>query len=215
VAAAAHADGAHGSSWRTDLSLLNLSGGTATTELRFRGTDSSAMEVVLEDGEQRLIEDVVAAIGASGSGSLEIVSDRPIITGSRTYNLGDDGTFGQYLEGRSIDRMAESGDTVWLPQLRQNADFRSNIGLTNTTAAPTTVKVRFFDGAGVRLAQAVRVIEAHGQTQFQEPFDRIAGRGDLDEAYATVTVESGDGVIAYASVIDNHTNDPTTMPMVF
>jgi len=28
-------------------------------------------------------------------------------------------------------------------------------------------------------------------------------------------VEAGDGVIAYASVIDNATNDPTTVPMAF
>ena len=44
---------------------------------------------------------------------------------------------------------------------------------------------------------------------------QIAGRHDLDAAYASVTVEAGEGVIAYASVIDNATNDPTTVPMAF
>lgn len=215
VAAAAHADGAHASQWRTDLTLLNRSGDAATTELRFRGAGNSTMTVVLSDGEQWLIEDVVAELGESGSGSLEIVSDRPIVVGSRTYNVGVAGTFGQYLDGRPSDALAGVGDTTWLPQLRQNADFRSNIGLCNTAATPATVRVRFFDGEGVRLAQTVRVLPAHGRLQLQEPFDRIAGRTDLDEAYATVTVEAGEGIIAYASVIDNHTNDPTTVQMVF
>jgi len=215
VAAAAHADGAHASLWRTDVTILNLSGDTATAELRFRGAGNSTMTVVLSDGEQRLIEDVVAELGESGSGSLEIVSDRPTLVGSRTYNVSDAGTFGQYLDGRPSDELAGTGHTVWLPQLRQSSEFRSNIGLGNTTAAPATVRVRFFDGEGTRLAQTVRVLPAHGWLQLQEPFDRIAGRTDLDEAYATVTVEAGEGIIAYASVIDNHTNDPTTVPMVF
>ena len=215
VAAAAHAEGAHDSQWRTDLSLLNLSGGAATTELRFRGSGSSTMVVVLAEGEQRLIGDVVAELGMTGSGSLEILSDRPIMVGSRTYNRSDAGTFGQYLDGRSNDRLADAGATVWLPQLRQNGDFRSNIGLFNTEAAPATVRIRLYDGQGVRLAQTLKVVPAHGRLQLQEPFDRIAGRTDLDQAYATATVESGDGVEVYASVIDNRTNDPTTVPMVF
>jgi hypothetical protein len=44
---------------------------------------------------------------------------------------------------------------------------------------------------------------------------RIAGRDDIDGGYATVTVESGGGIIVYASVVDNTTNDPTTVPMKF
>ena len=49
----------------------------------------------------------------------------------------------------------------------------------------------------LKLSVATRVLPAHGRLQIQEPFDRLGGRNDLDEAYATVTVESGDGVIAY------------------
>jgi hypothetical protein len=42
---------------------------------------------------------------------------------------------------------------------------------------------------------------------------RKAGREDLEAASARVTLVSGDGVVAYASVIDNRTNDATTVPM--
>ncbi len=38
---------------------------------------------------------------------------------------------------------------------------------------------------------------------------------DIDGGYATVTVSTGGGIIAYGSVIDNATNDPTTIPMMF
>ena len=49
--------------------------------------------------------------------------------------------------------------------------------------------------------------------QFQEPFSRIAGRTDIDAGSAKIEVESGHGVIAYASVIDNATNDGTAISM--
>jgi len=49
--------------------------------------------------------------------------------------------------------------------------------------------------------------------QLQEPFSRLAGRTDIDAGYAQIEVELGDGVIAYASVIDNATNDGTAITM--
>ena len=49
--------------------------------------------------------------------------------------------------------------------------------------------------------------------QLQEPFSRLAGRSDIDVGSAKVEVAVGHGVIAYASVIDNATNDGTAIPM--
>ena len=43
----------------------------------------------------------------------------------------------------------------------------------------------------------------------------ITGRNDIDRGYASVTVETGGGIVAFASVVDNATNDPTTVPMRF
>jgi len=75
------------------------------------------------------------------------------------------------------------------------------------------MKIRLFDEDGTELAEMQRRIGPGERLQLQEPFDRIAGRSDLNAAYATVRVHSGSGVIAYASVIDNATNDPSTVPM--
>ena len=72
-----------------------------------------------------------------------------------------------------------------------------------------------FDPEGQELATRRYTLDPEGRTQLQEPFARIAGRDDLDACYASVEVEAGDGVIAYASVIDNATNDPTTVKMQF
>jgi hypothetical protein len=107
------------------------------------------------------------------------------------------------------------GQTVWLPQLQQNAAFRTNVGLLNRGNGQAQVKIRLFDAAGQELASRQTTLDAGARVQFQEPFDRFADRDDLDAGYVSVEVRSGEGVIAYASVIDNATNDPTTVPMMF
>jgi len=215
IAAAASAEGAYDSRWRTDLCLLNRSNGAVSIDVIFHADDGGrgTMAIELDSNEQRTVEDVVSAIGMAGTGSIEIVSDRPVLVASRTYNASPAGTFGQYLDGNPAGRAAGAGQTVWLPQLRQNATFRSNIGILNAGPEDAEVTVRLFDEGGVELAERQRRIGRGERLQLQEPLDRIAGRGDLDSAYATVTVVSGSGVIAYASVIDNATNDPSTIPM--
>ena len=46
-----------------------------------------------------------------------------------------------------------------------------------------------------------------------QPFLPRAGQTNIQGGYATVTVNSGSAVIVYGSVVDNITNDPTTIPM--
>ena len=102
-----------------------------------------------------------------------------------------------------------------MAQLQQTAAFRPNIGLLNTSDLASTVRIRLFDASGEQLATRHRTLAPRSRMQLQEPFLRLAGRDDIEAGYASVTVESGDGIIAYASVIDNATNDPTTSPMQF
>ena len=85
----------------------------------------------------------------------------------------------------------------------------------NSGAVQATVKLRLFSGDGLQIGQSTRTLTPYERLQLQEPFSLIAGRDDIDGGYATVTVMTGDGIIAYGSVIDNATNDPTTVPMMF
>jgi hypothetical protein len=158
---------------------------------------------------------VVSRLGADGGGSLQVFSDQPLLVSSRTYTAGDEGTFGQFLDGTTPTATVHAGQTVWLSQLQQNQGFRTNIGLVNSGDIEASVRIALFDGGGNRLATQNRTLAPYERLQFQEPFSRIAGRDDLDAAYASVTVDAGEGVITYASVIDNATNDPTTVPMAY
>jgi CubicO group peptidase (beta-lactamase class C family) len=215
VAAAARAEGAAGSVWRTDLGLLNRSGSsTAVSVVLHRpGVDDLTLTVELGPGEQVVLDDVVGRLGGSGSGSLEVVAEGPVLVSSRTYNQGPAGTFGQYLDGE-VGSLIGAGETVWLPQLQQNADFRTNVGWLNTGDEGVVTELRLFDHTGELVSTSRHTIGPGERLQLQEPFDRLAGRDDITSGYATVEVVAGSGVVVYASVIDNRTNDPTTVAMV-
>jgi CubicO group peptidase (beta-lactamase class C family) len=215
IAAAAHSSGVQGSVWRTDVSLLNRSSGTATAELRFRRSDGDAATLVINVSEREhvVVSDVVAQMGMTGSGSIEVFSDKPLLASSRTYNASPEGSFGLFLDGIPTQGSATTGDTVWLSQLRQNPAYRTNVGLLNSGDTTARIRLYLYDGSGAELASRRRVLEPYAWLQFQEPFSRLAGRTDIDFGYARIEVELGDGVIAYASVIDNATNDGTAISM--
>ncbi len=215
VAAAAHGEGAAGSVWRTDLGLLNPGTAAAEAGVTFHPSNGPdvAMNISLAAGEHTMFDDVVGLLGGEGSGSLEISATQPVLVSSRTYNQSSEGTFGQYLDGVGAEATIGAGNRVWLPQLQQNEDFRTNIGVNNTGGDDARVKVRLYDADGVLLSTTQRTISSGRRVQLQEPFDRIAGRTDITSGYAVVEIRDGDGVTAYASVIDNRTNDPTTVPM--
>ena len=216
VAAAARGEGAAGSLWRTDLGLLNTGDAVADVSVVFKqsnGPDLS-LELSLAAGEHRVLEDVVGELGGEGSGSLEIIGLSPILVSSRTYNQSDGGSFGQYLDGVSSEGTVASGTSVWLPQLQQNADFRTNIGVHNTGEVDARIRLHLHDADGSHLETTQRTIGAGDRLQMQEPFVRIAGRTDIDGGYAVIEILGGEGLTTYASVIDNRTNDPTTVPMV-
>lgn len=215
IPAAAHGSGARRSVWRTDVCLLNRSGEPAVAEITFRRDDgqTSSLSVSVTDGQQRVVGDVVAELGMVGAGAIEVSSDAPIMASSRTYNSSDEGTFGLFLDGVAESHAIGKGEVVWLPQLRQNSAFRTNIGLVNSGDIIARVRIVLYDVEGNELAAKRRKLDPGSWIQLQEPFFQLAGKVDVDSGYATVEVLSGSGVIAYASVIDNSTNDGTAITM--
>jgi len=216
-------NGANGSVWQSDLGLLGIDPAGSAVELRFHATNSSATRVVTVAPDAMVnIVDVVQWLDSSfsGSGALEVCTDGELVVDSRTYNvLASDhdcfpgGTFGQHLAGDLSIAGLELGESARLGQLRESAAFRTNLGFVNTGTEPATVEVSLLDATGAELTSYELVIEPERWIPDNRPFFRRAGRENLDAASAKVTVISGGGVVAYASVIDNLTNDATTVPM--
>ncbi len=222
VLVGSRANGANSSIWRTDLGLFNPEAGTAHVEVRFHGVSgitSSTWEVL--PGGQLILEDVVGLLGGSGNGALEVLTDREIKVTSRTYNLVAaaaacyaGGTLGQGFGSWPSRDTLLAGESAWLPQLVETAAYRTNISFTNTGAAHVRLTLRLYDETGRLLATSTVELEPGQWTQQDRAFFQLAGRSDIVRGYAKVTVEEGSGVIVVGSVVDNITNDPTTIPMV-
>ena len=217
------ANGAFGSVWRSDLGLLGVGNATAAVELSFHGPEDTEPRVIsVARGAMVNLVDVVEWIspGLEASGSLEVCSDGKLVVTSRTYSqLADDdpylpgGSFGTNFDGAETGKGLSAGETALLSHLRENSAFRTNIGLVNTGSDVATIDVTLYDGTGVSLTTYSVDLESAEWRQVNRPLSKLAGADDLDAAWAEVTVSSGSGVFAYATVIDNVTNDATTISM--
>jgi len=214
VAVSSKADGQNNTKWRSTLGLLNRSSSMAMVDLYFTPADGPSImkSLNLAGNTHRVIVDIVDFIGGDGNGSLKIVSNQPLIVGSRIFNQGASGTFGQYLDGQASAEGAGAGDTLWLTMLEQNSDFRTNIGFTNTGSTQAKVTITLYDGNGVELVTYSLTIGAGRNKQDNTPLKKRAGRSNIREASAKVTVDSGSGVLIYVSLIDQKTGDATTIP---
>ncbi len=213
--------GLKGSQWRSDLDLLNTGSATANVQIKFPVVGGVvANTTYVPAGTQSILNDVVGQLGASGQGALEINSDQPLKVTSRTYNQvsSDASCYPNGTQGQDYPALAGrdglgAGQSAYLAGLVENAAYRCNIGLVNVGSDLATVLVELYDGAGTKLTEYT-VALAEGQwAQEVQPFRRKAGQTAMDRGYAKIAVLSGSGVFGFASVVDNLTNDPTTVAM--
>lgn len=208
----AHSAGAAGSQWRSDVGVLNPGSGTATIDLVLHGSIAVApVRISVPAGNQAVEADVFRRFGETGAGTLEIRSDRPVVVSSRTYNEATGGTFGQDIDATAAALGSATGGVFFLPQLAENAAYRSNIALANLGTEAASAKVELFGGSGTKLGQYTVDLASGQQKQAGSPFRQYAGQSDLANGWAKVTVTAGSGVVGYGSVVDNVTSDPTTI----
>ncbi len=218
IPAVAHAPGAEGATWRSDVTAVNL--GTEAVDFIMSYDDGGAGPIIgnatLQPGETRRWADIVGSFFASaGAGVITVDASSRIVMTARTYNLAAaGGTFGQALPGLVIGEAIAEGSVGCVMGLRENEHWRSNLGLVNLGSEAATVRVRLFDVTGIQVGQTMqRTVAARGWKQI----DRVvvaAGVGQADLAYATIeSVTSGAAIWAYGSVVDNVTGDPTTIPV--
>ena len=217
AAGMAHASGANNSQWRSKMALLNTSDRLVEATVRYRHGSGTATETVaLAAGELVSWDDVAVdlfGMGGESSGSIQVDADGPVLVTARTYNEGAAGTFGQFLPGVAIRQTMTSGQTGVLSQLANNAAFRTNVGFINLGDEQVQVRVKVFDGMGAELGTRNIAVGPGAWKQQNDIFGAV-GAGPVDNGYATVEVLTDGGEVwGYASVVDNATGDPTTIPV--
>jgi hypothetical protein len=202
------------------------------------GTDGTvtgqSTTIEVEPGATAALDDILSNFFASGASSasttgvLEIrpltsssttsfapvaTTNIPTVAASRTYNVTPNGTFGQFIPAIPFSQFIgqSSGATktvLSLQQIAQSDAYRTNFGLVEGAGEPATVVVHVFSkSGGAALADIPYTLLPGEHRQINSI---LAANGiTLDDGRIEVEVTSPTGkVTAYASVIDNRTNDP-------
>ncbi|HVE71975.1 MAG TPA: PKD domain-containing protein [Thermoanaerobaculia bacterium] len=202
IPAVGRAPGANGTFWRSDLTLFNPNSEAMDVTLRYNGTNKT-MNVAAKD--TLVLPDVLSSFGAtSGSGALFAswtAPAGPVVT-SRTYtSVETGGTFGQ-----SIDPIAALAATSFVPGLRNDASFRSNVGFLNGGDDTETFTVVALSPFGTELARDTITLAPKEQRQYSvsslfanvnSSSFTLAVQGDVDAK-----------LFAYGSMVDNASGDP-------
>jgi hypothetical protein len=199
IAAVAHTAGEGGTNWRTDVRIFNR--GTHPEEATLVYTPDAggfaAMKLVVGPQQVVALNDIVGAtMQLPGTlGSLEVQGSVILLVTSRTYTLGPRGTFGQFVAGASSSDAIGGATHALVTHLRNDADFRSNIGVTEVAGESGTVRVNSVDVP----------IAPFGHWQMPAP-----GTGDL---IADFSVTSGNArILPYGSMVDNKSGDAIYVP---
>ena len=212
-----HVQGALDTLWRSDVRLFNPASVSQNVTLAYRWDGGTlSIERTLHAMELGDLPDVVASLfpgAGDSSGSLELTSASGIMATSRTYNLAENGTYGQFIPAEAGSEGLSAGDTAYLPHLSGTASFRSNVGFTEMAGAPLTVQGSLFDVFGRLLGQGTWTVPAWGHLQVNNIFTALSAPGEAYFAYLQLDGLDGAGTLAaYASVVDNLTGDAIYIP---
>ncbi len=218
ISAAAQTNGLGGTSWRTELSLLNAGLEGADVTLRFLPTMAEKSIYLAPRQSVTYANTLVEAFGISaGAGAVTIDassagSSAQLRVTSRTFTAGTSGTYGQQVPGLQSEQLAK---TLYITGIQNNSGFRSNIGLVNRAAAELTVTLTLYSRTGSTIATKNVALPARSfqQSALWALFPEVQGQSH-SALTMKVATNTADAVSGYASVVDNRTQDPVYIQAV-
>jgi hypothetical protein len=226
-----HATGANNSKFLSDVRISNVGSQKVRYDLIFTPTrtnsaSSSQTTMEVSPGETIAMNDVVKSwfgLGSLGESAVGVLEIRPhavpgfdisrwTIASSRTYNNTPGGTFGQLIPAIALDRFISrpasgAAPKISLQQISQSTAYRTNFGIVEGAGEHATALVRIYNAAGQQVATTTINLQPGEHQQLNGLLQQL--NVAIDDGRIEVEVTSATGkVTAYASVLDNRTNDP-------
>ncbi|HPR64547.1 MAG TPA: hypothetical protein PK014_10030 [Thermoanaerobaculia bacterium] len=177
IPSAAHAPGAAGTFWRTDVRIFNNGSALAnvTAYDLVRNADNSAAHTAsftVPAGGSVNYEDVYVSLfeyddAGIFAGGIRFMSDQAIVVASKTFtpkNIEDltEGTYGQYIAGVPIENFVAPSsramaytDLLFVDDIANT--YRTNFGLVNGVGTTTSVTMAMYDENNNMVGSAVNV----------------------------------------------------------
>ncbi|HEX7810137.1 MAG TPA: hypothetical protein VF608_15485, partial [Thermoanaerobaculia bacterium] len=196
------APGANATFWRSDVTFHNPTDSRMVLTLRYAGTSKT---LAIDAGNTKVLADVVADWGLlSGSGTLQITwggDIGPVVTSRTSTSVATGGTYGQ-----SIDPVSAFASQSFVPGLRNDTAYRSNVGFVNGGDSSETFNVRLLAQNGDELGRATLTLAAKEMSQYAV----TALFSNVPAAPFTLHVvgNANASLFAYGSMVDNRSGDP-------
>lgn len=211
--------GSNGSQWQTELTLHNTSASAIPATLTFHDTTGAGGTATVDVAPRATVSvaDVVASrFGrSSATGAIEVTFDsafaQKLTVSSRTFNKSSSGEFGQDIPAVDATNVPDAGSIVVLSGPSSATDAHFNFGVYAVSAATVQWELLRADGT---IAASKEVSYAAGsQIQYGNGVETFfaSTAQDNDTVHAIVT---NGRALAYGSVINNASGDPTYVPGV-
>jgi PKD repeat protein len=210
----------NGGQWRTDVQIYTPDSSVSPqTPLQMHAMLRDIPATLEIRNSTQTYEDFVkAAFGRTNEFGPVIITVRTQVAPqiwTRTYNQTANGTYGQFIPAIRIDAAAGSGSAFgsgkyYLAGLRNGERFRTNVGFVNPNPQKVNVTVKVFDDTQTQVGQFPLTLDPYQLDQF--PITHAKGVPNLSREHPfslQIEVPSGQWLIAYASFIDNGSDDPT------
>ncbi len=218
----AHASGANGAFYTTDLTVANFGSSSASVTLKFLGHDQDGrsgpevVRTVLPDSATTFADVLGSLFGvASGYGAILVTSnttDVRVTSQTSTPPPSGVGTFGQSVPAFGPSDAATVAAPKTLVGLRQDGAFRTNAVIANMTAKPAHVDLTLVSETGATLGTGAYDLNPYEMRQIGSVVTALGGPNGTQNAALVVSTPTNQAKIAtYAAVIDQTTNDPRTV----
>ncbi len=214
---AARAPGRNGSFFTTGLTIANRGTAEAMATVKFLGHDTDGRTgpqaaVTVPPGQFRTVTDVLGSLfGVTLDwGALLVTSESlSLVVSGQTSSPGCGGTFAQSVPSFAEASLIPAVSWRVLVPVREDSVARSNLILSNATLTSLDVDVVILTDEGVTVGTRRVTLPPLGMTQLAVADLVTAALPAGQVVVSTPTI--GGLFAAYASTIDNVTNDPRTL----
>jgi hypothetical protein len=197
----------------TQITLSNVKNNAVT----INWTTDKATTGVIEFGKGRGFENSVISTTLSSDHSLTIsnLAASSVYYYRITATAGGASATSGVLMFKTQDRVNQparpSSEAIYVPSVVENARMRTNLGIDNLSDQTANVNLTLVDKDGLVVASKTVQVAPRGLKQINSIIRFLNEGAPSNEMHGNIYLESDQPIRAWASQIDNTTNDPSML----